>query len=203
MAVIVIYITETNKTRTSTKDKYISDLKIHKKHNKRGCDVQLITNLVESKLWEIQNERKSRIREVCEMCRRNRSSMECNHLTMDEDHLEDHKSNIYNKFYVSDKHKVSIKLHLAFFHQNWNQLRIEVHFVFFILWAKFGNILNYLKHFYLETIALIFFRKIVTSNAVNIIKNTNEYCQKIIKKVATKWPFILLCTEKIHQIIRQ
>ena len=72
----------------------------------RGCQVD-INNLLDSGLHKIQNERKSRIREVCEMCRRNGSSMECRHLTMDEDY---HNASIYNKLFVDDKHKVSIKI---------------------------------------------------------------------------------------------
>ena len=77
------------------------------KHHKplQRCKTDIINNLVESSLWEIQKERKSRIREVCEMCRRNGSAMECNHLTMNGNY---HSTKIYNKIFVDDKHKVSI-----------------------------------------------------------------------------------------------
>ena len=37
----------------------------------------------------------------------------------------------------------------------------------------------------METIDTIF-SKIINSNPVNILKSTNEYCHKIIQKVATK-----------------
>ena len=45
-----------------------------------------------------------------------------------------------------------------------------------------------------ESIVQIF-RKIIQLNAVNILKSTNEYYrQKLSKKVAAKWTFILLCS---------
>ena len=78
--------------------------------SKQVCKVDVINSLVVSGLKAIQNERKSRMREVCEMCRRNRSAMECNHLTMDEDA---HKRIMYKHFYVNDKHKVSNYTFLA------------------------------------------------------------------------------------------
>ena len=76
------------------------------------CKVNPVSSLENSVLNEIQNERKSRIHEVCEMCLRNRSAMECNHLTMDED---EHKANIYTKLIVDEKHKVKKKTLTACF----------------------------------------------------------------------------------------
>ena len=73
------------------------------------CEVNPVSSLENSVLNEIQNERKSRIREVCEMCRRNRSSMECNHLTMDED---DNERIMYKNLLVDDKHKVCSSIYL-------------------------------------------------------------------------------------------
>ena len=104
MATVVFYI-----LRVQAPTKYYTHVVIsHTDHHKplKGCKVY-INNLIESRLSKIQNERKSRIREVCEMCRRNRSSMECNHLTMDEDY---HNATIYKKLFVDDKHRVSIKI---------------------------------------------------------------------------------------------
>ena len=45
-----------------------------------ACTVSIIYNLSSSGLKEVQNERKSRIKEVCDTCRRNRVSTECNHV---------------------------------------------------------------------------------------------------------------------------
>ena len=55
-------------------------------NRKFACQVDVVNNLTTSGLNKIQNERKSRIRNVCDMCRRNRTSMECNHVTLDEDY---------------------------------------------------------------------------------------------------------------------
>ena len=69
---------------------------------KSQCSVDLKYNLY---CWKkIQDERKSRIRNVCDMCRRNRTSMECNHVTMDEDYRS---KIVYKNLLVNDKHKVS------------------------------------------------------------------------------------------------
>ena len=70
----------------------------------RPCKVD---NSVNSALKKIQNERKSRIRDVCDMCRRNRTSMECNHVTMDEDSP---RKVVYKNLIVDDKHKVLFKI---------------------------------------------------------------------------------------------
>ena len=67
------------------------------------CNVKLTRYLNGSGLEKIQQERKSRIKQVCDKCRRNRTSMECNHLTMDEDH---HNEIMYDNFIVDDKHEV-------------------------------------------------------------------------------------------------
>ena len=69
---------------------------------KSQCSVDVNYNLFGLK--KIQDERKSRIRNVCDMCRRNRTSMECNHITMDEDY---HSKIVYKNLLVNDKHKVS------------------------------------------------------------------------------------------------
>ena len=71
------------------------------------CKIDVLHNLNNSPLKKVQNERKSRIRDVCNMCQRNRTSMECNHVTMDEDY---HKKIIYENLIVDDKHKVCINL---------------------------------------------------------------------------------------------
>ena len=69
---------------------------------KSQCSEDVNYNL--SGLKKIQDERKSRIRNVCEECRRNRTSMECSHVTMDKDY---HSKIVYKNLLVNDKHKVS------------------------------------------------------------------------------------------------
>ena len=81
------------------------DEKRQAKEPHKMCKVNVTYDLRDSGLLEIQNERKSRIREVCEMCRRNRSSEECNHITMDED---EHGRLMYDNLIVDDKHKVRL-----------------------------------------------------------------------------------------------
>ena len=71
--------------------------------NKESCNVDAIYSLAESGLKKIQDERKSRLRNVCNMCSKNRTSMECNHVTMDEDF---HRRFVYTNLLVNDKHKV-------------------------------------------------------------------------------------------------
>ena len=71
--------------------------------NKESCRAEVIYRLADSGLKKIQDERKSRLRDVCNMCRRNRTSMECNHVTMDEDY---HRRFMYTNLLVNDKHKV-------------------------------------------------------------------------------------------------
>ena len=61
------------------------------------CNVKLIRYLNGSGLEKIQQERKSRIKQVCDKCHRNRTSMECDHLTMDEDH---HNEIMYDNLIV-------------------------------------------------------------------------------------------------------
>ena len=67
------------------------------------CREGLVYNLKESRLDKIQKERKSTVKEVCKMCRRNGSSTECNHVSLDED---SHFPGMYENFYVDEKHKV-------------------------------------------------------------------------------------------------
>ena len=70
-----------------------------------NCRVRIIYNLNTSGLKEIQDERKSRIKDVCGMCRRNRSSVGCTHVAPD---TEYHRSfqTFYANLLVDDKHKV-------------------------------------------------------------------------------------------------
>ena len=72
----------------------------------RTCKLDVIHNLANSGLNKIQDERKSMIRNACEMCRRNRTSMECNHVTLDEDFP---RKIVYKNLLVDDKHKVPLK----------------------------------------------------------------------------------------------
>ena len=71
--------------------------------NKESCRVDVIYRLTDSGLKKIQDERKSRLRDICNMCCRNRMSMECNHVTTDEDY---HRRFVYTNLLVNDKHKV-------------------------------------------------------------------------------------------------
>ena len=52
----------------------------------------------------IQDERLSRIRDVCEICEKNRVTEECNHVTMDSDY---HLKYMYSNILVDEKHKVN------------------------------------------------------------------------------------------------
>ena len=72
---------------------------------KYKCRVNIVDNLTTSGLNAIQNERKSRIKDVCEQCRRNRTSMECNHITLNED---EHDNFMYHNILVDDMHQVSV-----------------------------------------------------------------------------------------------
>ena len=76
---------------------------------KKQCKVDILYDLTISGLRKIQDERKSRIKEVCDMCHRNRTSMECKHVTLDEDY---HKEIFYRNLIVDDKHKVYINLYV-------------------------------------------------------------------------------------------
>ena len=67
------------------------------------CEVDVVYNLTTSGLKKIQNERKSRIRDVCEKCRSHRSWMECNHVALDKDK---HNNIMYENLIVDDVHKV-------------------------------------------------------------------------------------------------
>ena len=70
-----------------------------------NCNLELISNLTGTDLEKIQNERKATINEVCNMCSKyiNRSSMECNHVSLDGDK---HSNLIYMNLLVDDNHKV-------------------------------------------------------------------------------------------------
>ena len=74
------------------------------------CKVQMVSDLEKSGLKDIQDERKFRIKKVCEMCRRhgNSSSNECYHLALNGDHRRyaDYRRKFYNNLLVDDKHKV-------------------------------------------------------------------------------------------------
>ena len=70
-----------------------------------NCRVSIIYNLNNTRLKVIQEERKSKIKEVCDMCRTNRTSMECNHVALDADYHRDPPV-MYNFLLVNDKHKV-------------------------------------------------------------------------------------------------
>ena len=72
---------------------------------KSECKIDVVDNLTTSGLKKIQNERKSRIRNVCDMCRRNRTSMECNHVTLDE---EQHDNSMYHNLLVDEIHQVRV-----------------------------------------------------------------------------------------------
>ena len=72
-------------------------------NSSQDCRVNLVYNLTNTGLDVIQKERKKRIHKVCEMCRNNRSSMECNHITFDEDY---HTTLMYKNLLVDDKNKV-------------------------------------------------------------------------------------------------
>ena len=70
-----------------------------------NCKIQVIYNLSNSNLKQFQDERKSRIKEVCDMCRRNRSFVGCDHVAerVDYRHV---RPDLYNHLLVNDKHKV-------------------------------------------------------------------------------------------------
>ena len=68
-----------------------------------ACKVGVVENLTSSGLRKIQKERKSRIKDVCDVCRRNRTSMECNHVTLDDD---EHYTLMYYDLLVDEMHKV-------------------------------------------------------------------------------------------------
>ena len=70
-----------------------------------ACAVRIIDNLSSSGLKEIQDERKSHVKKVCDMCQRNRTSIECNHVVLDEDYHRD-REDFYGNLVVNDKHKV-------------------------------------------------------------------------------------------------
>ena len=67
------------------------------------CDFKLVYNLNDTNLRKIQKERKRTMNKVCKMCRKDRFSMECNHVTQNEDK---HSYLIYKNLLVDDKHKV-------------------------------------------------------------------------------------------------
>ena len=80
--------------------------------NKSECREGVIYNLTGTELDKIQKERKSDVQEVCNMCKRNRSSLECSHITLDED---DHVPEMYDNLIVDDKHKVRKVTFSAYF----------------------------------------------------------------------------------------
>ena len=53
---------------------------------KESCRMEVVYSLADSGLKKTQDERKSRLTNVCNVCRRNRTSMECNHVTTNEDY---------------------------------------------------------------------------------------------------------------------
>ena len=72
---------------------------------KPNCRLHIIYNLSSSGLKEVQDERKSRIKDVCDMCRRNKSSAECTHVAPDTDYRRNLQI-FYGNLLVDDKHKV-------------------------------------------------------------------------------------------------
>ena len=59
---------------------------------KPNCRVRIIYNLNSTDLKAIQDERKSKIKEVCDMCSRNRTPVDCNHV------LEKHKVRDWSQY---------------------------------------------------------------------------------------------------------
>ena len=111
--IVVIYYSrkfhEGNTKRTATTTNFRPDREFNFYHvtQKSACQVDVVSNLTGSGLKRIQKERKSRIKDVCDMCRMNRTSMECNHVTLDEDY---HNNNMYDSILVDDIHEVSDSL---------------------------------------------------------------------------------------------
>ena len=67
----------------------------------------------------------------------------------------------------------------------WIQLRIEDHLGFRTFGTKFGNILTYGMNLKFEAIVQIFRKS-------TFLKTLTNNIEKLSKKVATKWTFILL-----------
>ena len=57
------------------------------------------------KFEDTQDGRKLRISRVCEMCKHNRSTMDCNHVTLDTDF---HGNYMYSNMLVDERHKVNL-----------------------------------------------------------------------------------------------
>ena len=72
-----------------------------------SCNNNVVPKWTELERRTTQDERKTKINEVCEMCRRNQSSMECHHVAMGP------KGKMYGQFLVNEKHKVDIHLFLT------------------------------------------------------------------------------------------
>ena len=87
----------------------INQTEVNKFSDQAICAVQIVYDLNSSCLKDMQQERKFRIKKVCEMCHHdNMSSMDCNHLTLNEDYrlYKDYARKFYNTLLVDDKHKV-------------------------------------------------------------------------------------------------
>ena len=102
---IAVYINRLNDPTMHDTNRLVHRPKVIDKNgtNKESCRVEVIYRLADSELKKIQDDRKSRLRDVCIMCRRNRTSTECNHVTTDEDY---HRRFWYTNLLVNDKHKV-------------------------------------------------------------------------------------------------
>ena len=76
---------------------------VHSRSYKSECRESLTYNLKESGLDKIQKQRKSTVKEVCKMCKRNKSSEECSHVSLQDD---SHFPEMYENLIVDEKHKV-------------------------------------------------------------------------------------------------
>ena len=107
---IVTQHTLTNRRDTSQSHQYnVTSLSQEPK-----CRVRIIYNLNSSGLKEVQDERESRIKDVCDMCRRNGSCVGCNHVALDKDYQD--RQDFYGNLVVDEKHKVKNFLAHFFFH---------------------------------------------------------------------------------------
>ena len=84
-------------------DRSEQGMNTNKSQQSFGCNVHVVSDISNSGLEKIQKERKSRIKKVCDMCRKNRSSMECNHVTMGGDYRG---KIMYQNLIADEKHKV-------------------------------------------------------------------------------------------------
>ena len=95
--------TTTNFNRTKQQLGHFQNLTLNTKV-KSKCKVDIVNNLTTSGLKKIQDERKSQVKKVCDICRRKRTSIDCNHITLNEDY---HNNIMYDGILVDDMHKVS------------------------------------------------------------------------------------------------